>query len=159
MDPNFGLIAALAGVAVGVAGTVLPAVPGLPLVWLAIFLYALGTGFEPVGPAFVAASLAVTVAAEAGEHYGRALGARRFGASRAGAWGAVAGAVAGFFFLPWGLLLGPFAGAALAELLAGRSPAAAARAGIGGVVGTLGFIPVKFIIACGMGIAFLWRAL
>ena len=94
MDPNFGLIAALAGVAVGVAGTVLPAVPGLPLVW---DRPSSSTPWAPAStrsrPRLRPASLAVTVAAEAGEHYGRTLGARRFGASRAGVWGAVAGAV------------------------------------------------------------------
>jgi len=145
--------------AVGVAGTVVPALPGLPLVWLAIFVYALATGFESVSVGFVTATLAITILAEVGEHYARAAAARRFGAGRAGAWGAVIGALVGLFFLPLGLVAGPFLGAAIAEILAGQSLAGAMRAGVGGVVGTLGFIPVKLTIAVALGIAFIVTAL
>lgn len=159
VEGYIGVAVALVAVAIGVAGTVLPGLPGLPLVWLAIFGYALATGFDPVGWGFVIGTLTITVVTEVAEHYVRALGARRFGAGRAGAWGAAIGAIVGLFFLPLGLLLGPFAGAAIAEILAGKDLAGAARAGIGGVVGTLGFIPVKLVIALALGVAFAVRAI
>lgn len=154
-----GLIAAAAAVLLGIAGTIVPALPGLPLVWLGILVCAVATGFEAVGTEFVIVTLIVTFATEAADYYAKAYAARRFGAGRAGAWGAAIGAVAGLFFFPIGLLIGPFAGAAVAELWTGQSLADAVRAGLGGVVGTLGFIPVKFAIAVVMGIALLIRVL
>lgn len=151
---TLGLVAAVLLMLAGIAGTVLPALPGLPLVWIGILVYALLAGSERIGTDFLVITLLVTVAAEAGEHYVRAWGARRFGASRAGAWGAVIGAIVGLFFFPVGLVLGPLCGAALAELLIGRTLDEALRAGIGGVLGTLGFMPVKIAVGVGMMIAF-----
>ncbi len=89
----------------------------------------------------------------------RAWGARRYGAGQAGTWGAVIGALAGLFFLPLGLLLGPFLGALIGELWAGRSLEDSVRAGWGGLLGTLGSIVVKFAVAVAMTIAFVSKVL
>lgn len=139
---------------IGILGTVLPALPGIPLIWLSMLVFALIEGFERVNAAFLGVTLVVAVAAEAADHLVRVWGARRYGAGRAGAWGTFLGAVAGLFFLPLGLIIGPFLGALVGELLAGRSFDEAFRAGWGGLVGTLGSVVTKFVIGVGMLIAF-----
>ena len=154
---SFG--AAVLLMVVGALGTVVPVLPGLPLIWLAALGFALVDGFERVDGSFLGWLLLVTVAAEAADHLGRVWGARRYGAGKAGAWGAVIGALVGLFFLPVGLVLGPFLGALVGELLAGRTLPESVRAGWGGLVGTLGSLVVKFIVAMGMTVAFVVKVL
>jgi uncharacterized protein len=143
----------------GVAGTVIPALPGLPLIWLAALGYGWYEGFTKITYEYLGWSLVVVVLAAAAEHYARAWGAKRFGATSRGAWGAVIGSIAGLFFLPIGLIVGPFLGAALAEMAGGRPWSEAARAGWGGVVGVLGGVLVNFIIAVALVVSFLWTVL
>lgn len=152
-------VVALLFMIVGALGTVVPVLPGLPMIWLASLGFALVDGFERVDWPFLGWLLLVTVAAEVADHLGRVWGARRFGAGRAGAWGAVIGALVGLFFLPVGLVLGPFLGALLGELLAGRTLPESVRAGWGGLVGTLGSMAVKVVVAVGMTVAFVVKVL
>lgn len=144
---------------VGVVGTLIPAIPGIPLIWLAMLGYGALEGFERVGANYLLITLAVVLAAQVAEHYARALGARRFGAGRAGTWGAVLGSIAGLFFLPLGLVLGPFLGALLFELLAGRPTEEAVRAGFGGLVGVLGSVVFNLIVALGLTASFVIKVL
>ena len=154
---SFGVAVLL--MVVGALGVVVPVLPGLPLIWLAALGFALVDGFERVDWSFLGWLLLITVGAEAADHLGRVWGARRYGAGKAGAWGAVIGALAGLFFLPVGLVLGPFLGALVGELLAGRTLSESVRAGWGGVLGTLGSMVVKFIVAVGMICAFVVKVL
>lgn len=152
-------IIAICVMLVGVAGTVVPLLPGLPLIWLTMLVYAFIEGFESVDAAFLILTLIVLIAAEAADYFGRAWGARRFGATKRGALGAVVGSLVGLFFLPLGLIVGPFLGVVVAELLAGRTTSESIRAGWGGLLGTLGSMVVKFTIAVGMTIVFAVRVL
>lgn len=149
---GFGVALLLMGV--GILGTVVPALPGIPLIWFTMLGFGWIEGFRRIDGVFLVALLAVTLAVEAADYLARMWGARRYGASKAGAWGAALGALAGIFFLPLGLVLGPFLGALIAELAAGRSLKDSLRAGWGGLVGTLGSMVVKFIVAIGMTVAF-----
>ena len=79
---------------------------------------------------------------------GGALGAKWFGASKWGAIGALAGGVAGFFFMPLGLLVGPLAGAVIGELaFARKALKPATKSGVGTVVGTAGGVAGKLAVA------------
>ncbi|MGE5672776.1 MAG: DUF456 domain-containing protein [Mycobacterium leprae] len=144
---------------VGVAGTLVPALPGIPLIWVAMLGYGWYNGFHAISWSFLVVTLVLAVLCQVAEQYARAWGAKRFGAGRAGAWGAVIGSLVGLFFMPIGLLLGPFLGATLAELLAGRSGQEALRAGWGGLLGVLGSVAVNFIVALTLVIAFVVKAL
>lgn len=144
---------------VGVAGTLIPALPGIPLIWLAMLGYAWVEGFQEITWTFLLIALAVVALSQVAEYYSRALGAKKFGASRAGTWGAVLGSLAGLFFMPIGLLVGPFVGALLGELISGRRTDEAIKAGIGGVIGVLGSVVVNFILALGLVTAFVLSVL
>lgn len=161
MEPGqwvaFGVSVLLMGV--GVLGTVVPVLPGVPLIWLTMLGFGFIDKFQRIDATFLVVMALITVAAELTDHLTRAWGARRYGAGRAGTWGAVIGALAGLFFLPIGLLLGPFLGALIGELLSGRSMEDSVRAGWGGLLGTLGSMVVKFAVAAAMTIAFIVKVL
>ncbi|MGB4682142.1 MAG: DUF456 domain-containing protein, partial [Dethiobacteria bacterium] len=78
------------------------------------------------------------------------LGSRYFGASKAAALGALLGLVVGLFFFPIGLLVGPFAGAVLFELILTRQPENALRSGLGAVIGFWSGAAIKLILEIGM---------
>ena len=72
-----------------------------------------------------------------------ALGAKKFNCSRWGVFGCLAGTLVGVFFFPWGLVLGPFGGAFLGELVAGKTTADAVRGGVGALLGFLVSVVLK----------------
>jgi uncharacterized protein len=121
MQPQslYYLIAALL-VIVGLIGTVLPALPGLPLVFGGMLLAAWAGGFEQISVFTVVVLGVLTVLSLAIDFAATALGAKRVGASRMALAGAVLGTFAGIFFGPVGLFAGPFVGALAGELLHGR---------------------------------------
>jgi uncharacterized protein len=136
VDPALAL--ALALMAIGLVGTVVPVLPGIALVFVATLLYALVTGFERVGVSYVLLFAALTLLAIGLGFAARALGARAFGATRWGLVGAVAGLVVGLLFAgPWGLILGPLVGAVALEALSGQPLRRACRSGVGALVGFL----------------------
>ena len=149
MDPSAALLLwILAGglVRVGIAGTVLPGLPGAILVLGGLALAAWIDGFQRVGWPTLAVLLALTAAAYALDFAATAVGVRRFGTSWWGVLGAVLGTLGGLFFGPLGLVLGPFVGAFTAELIARRDLRQAGRAGLGAwlglVLGTLGRLAI-----------------
>lgn len=106
---------------VGLVGTVLPALPGLPLVFVGMLVAAWAGGFEHVGLPMLVLLGVLTMVSLVVDFWATALGAKRVGASRMAIIGAMLGTFAGLFFGPIGLLLGPFVGALGGELLDRRS--------------------------------------
>ncbi len=131
----------------GLAGTIIPALPGPPLVFAGLFLGAWAGGFEAVGWATIGILGALTVLAWLIDFLAASLGARRLGASQRAFWGAAFGALVGMFFGIPGLLLGPFVGAVVAELSVGRDMQQAGRAGYGAWVGVVLGTAAKLAIA------------
>jgi hypothetical protein len=147
LDTLLYVLAALL-VIVGIAGSILPALPGLPVVFCGLLLAAWVGDFETVGWMTLTLLGVLTLLAMAVDLVASLLGTRRVGASGLAVLGAAIGTVVGLFFGLPGLLLGPFAGALVGELLAGRGMQQAARAGIGAwigfVVGTLAKLGLAF---------------
>ena len=124
-------------VLVGIAGTILPALPGVPVVFAGMWLAAWADGYALIGVGTVIllgvlAGLAVLLDFVAG-----ILGARRVAATGKALWGATLGTVVGIFFGLVGLLLGPFIGALLGEASAGGSITRSTHVGIATWVGLL----------------------
>jgi uncharacterized protein YqgC (DUF456 family) len=137
-------------VALGIAGMLLPALPGPPLLFAGFFLAAWAENFEYVGYGALTVLGVMSVLAYLVDFISGALGATHFGASSRAAIGAAIGAVVGIFFGLPGILLGPFAGAVLGELTAQDDLHAATRAGIGATVGLLLGTAAKMAIAFAM---------
>jgi len=131
----FMLSAAL--ILIGIAGTVVPILPGVPLVFAGMLLAAWADHFQHIG-AFTLTILGVLCAlALLIDFFASLLGAKRVGASTRALWGAMLGALVGLFFGLPGILLGPFLGAVTGELTTGRELAHATRVGVGTWVGLL----------------------
>ena len=107
-------------VLVGVIGTVLPALPGLPLVFAGMLLAAWAGDFQEVGGWMLGLLGILTVLSLAIDFVATALGAQRVGASRLALIGAVIGTFAGLLFGIVGVFIGPFVGALAGELIHGR---------------------------------------
>jgi uncharacterized protein YqgC (DUF456 family) len=106
-------------VAVGLVGALLPAIPGVPLVFAGLWLGAWIDDYEKVSAWWVGVFGVLTLVAVAVDLIATALGAKRVGASRLAIAGAVIGTFAGLFFGgPIGILIGPFVGAVAGELVA-----------------------------------------
>jgi uncharacterized protein YqgC (DUF456 family) len=130
------LVAALL-VVVGFAGTILPGLPGVPLVFLGLVLGAAADGFARVGWPTLLVAAVLTLAAIAVDFAAAALGAKRVGASGWALVGAAVGSIVGLAFGVPGLLLGPFLGAGAGEWLARRD---LKRAGTVGFATWLGLL-------------------
>ncbi len=131
---------------VGVASVVLPALPGVPIVAVGVLLAAWVTSFDVLSPTTVVITAALALLAWLLDYLAAAVGAQRYGSSRAGLWGSIIGSVLGIFVPPFGFIVGALVGAVVAELFIGRPFADAFRAGIGAFVGTLGGIVAKLVI-------------
>lgn len=132
---------------VGVAGTVLPALPGTLLVLAGIVLGAWIDGFSRVGwPALVLVSVLALIA-WALDYVAAVLGARRAGASRQAVIGAALGTVAGLFMGLVGVLFMPLLGAALGEYLARRDHGRALHVGVATWLGLMAALVSKVVIA------------
>ena len=142
----------------GLAGTLLPVLPGLPLMWLAGLGYGWYTGWRDYGFAGLMITALAVALSLAVDQLASIIGARKFGASRAGVIGSVAGGLAGLIFFSFpGLILGLFAGAGAAEMLfSQRGLKAALASGAGALLGFLAGSLFKFMLGLGLLGAFLW---
>lgn len=146
MDIALYLLAGLLMVG-GLAGTVLPVLPGIPMIFGGIWLAAAVDGYRHLGTGWLLALGALAVLGVAVDFVAGTLGAKRVGASPRALWGATLGTVAGMFFGIPGLILGPFAGALLGELSAGTSVLRSAHVGAGTWIGLLAGTLVKLVIS------------
>ncbi|MBC8077321.1 MAG: DUF456 domain-containing protein [Chloroflexales bacterium] len=128
-------------VLVGLAGTLLPALPGVPLVFGGLLLAAWLGQFERIGWPTLTILAILTALSIVADLAATLLGAKRVGASRQALVGAAIGSVAGIFFGLVGLFIFPFVGAVVGEMIARRQLGQAARVGVatwvGLVLGTL----------------------
>ena len=137
-------------VVVGLAGVVLPALPGTVLIFAGLLLAAWADGFVRVGVGTIIGLGILTVATYFVDVATMALGMKRLGTTRRAMAGAAIGTVAGLFFGLPGLIIGPFAGAVLGELTTHRDLRRAGRAGIAAWIGFLIGTVVKVGLAFAM---------
>ena len=139
----------LAGLLVlaGLAGTVIPALPGVPLVLAGLFVGAWIGEFATVGWGTLWIFVLLTVMAQLVEFAASAMGARYAGAGVRAFWGAAIGAVVGLFFGIPGLVLGPFVGAVVGEISSGSGWRQSGKAGLGAWLGMMFATAIKLAIA------------
>lgn len=158
----FYILAALM-VVVGIIGTVLPALPGVPLVFAGLLLAAWADGFDKVGWAPLVVLGLLTLLSLVVDFWATAKGAKRVGASRMAVIGSVLGMLAGLLLGPFGIFIGAFAGAVAGELLHRRSIGqedlgAAAKIGLGTWLGIVLGMALKLALVFTMVaiFAFAW---
>jgi uncharacterized protein len=152
--------AALLLIILGIIGSVMPFLPGLPLVLAGVYLYALGTGLDAgIGLGHLIAYTLIGGAAIGLSMLANMIGVRAAGGSRRAMLGAVLGLLAGLLVGgPFGVLVGPFLGAVVFELLGGRAARQAVRSGVGAAVGLLVGRVTEFAVAVGLSASFVISA-
>lgn len=133
------LIIAIILFILGVAGTVLPALPGPILVFGGMLIYGIMTDFANLGLSFFVAQMLVLGIIFAADYLSSAIGTKLSGGSKQAALGAIIGTIIAIIIIgPLGLIVGPFLGAVTVELIRGIKPGQAFRIGLGTLIGTLG---------------------
>ena len=130
-------IVAAALVVIGLAGTILPALPGVPLVFAGLIIAAWIGDFQKIGWPTLTILAVLTALAIAADFIATLLGAKRAGASRLALAGAAIGSIVGLFFGLLGIFVFPFVGAVVGELIARQRLNQAARVGVATWLGML----------------------
>ena len=136
METFFWIIAGIL-IVLGILGTVLPGLPGAPLVLVGLFIGAWIDNFEKVSFMTLIILFGLTVLSIFVELLAASLGVKKFGASRAALIGCVIGTAIGLFYGIVGLIAGPFIGAFIGELIVRKN---VWKAGVAGIATTIGFI-------------------
>jgi len=131
----------------GMVGSVIPALPSLPMIFVGIWLAAAVDNYRHLGLWWLLLIGGLGTAGVIIEFIASTLGAKRVGASRLALWGASLGTLAGMFLGLPGLLLGPFIGAILGELASGTSVLRSAHVGVGTWIGLLFGTLMKLVIS------------
>lgn len=129
------IILAIILLLIGAAGTIFPALPGLPLMFAGAWLLGYTSDYQIIGSVSLIVLGVITAIGMAMDFVAGILGAKYTGASKTALWGAFIGGIAGAFLGIAGLVLGPLLGAAVGEFLDKRDVLVAGKVGIGTFIG------------------------
>ncbi len=141
--------------AVGLIGTIAPVLPGTTIILAAAIIHRIMLGPDKsIGWHTIIVLVLLTLATYGLDVLAGYFGAKYFGATKWGTFGAILGALVGLFFGLIGLFVGPVIGAIIGEVIAGKRMIDAGRAGWGSLLGNIGAMLAKLIIALAMIINF-----
>ena len=132
-------------IVIGLAGAIIPALPGIPLIFAGIWLIAAMDGYHHLGAWWLSGIATLGLIGVVLDFAAGALGAKRVGASKQAVLGALIGTLIGFFLGLPGLLIGPFAGAVVGELSAGSSLLRSADVGVSAWIGLIFGTVIKLV--------------
>ena len=133
----------------GLAGSIIPGMPGPPVVFAGALVYGLLTGFAEMGWVMLLVLGLLAAVSQLLDYLASAYGAKKFGGSAWGIWGSLVGGLIGFliFTIP-GMIIGLFAGAVLMELWKGKKDTRAAlKVGGGSLLGFMGGMLMKVVFS------------
>jgi hypothetical protein len=132
--------------AVGIIGSIVPIIPGPPLSFVSLLFLEGARGGEQFTITFLVVMAVISVLVALIDNVLPIVGAKIYGAGKAGIWGAVLGLIAGiWFFPPLGIIFGVLVGAIAGEVMAGKSFRRAWRAGLATFVGNLAAVILKLV--------------
>ena len=145
MDILLMLLASLFLVA-SIVGCVLPILPGVPLAYAGMLLLHL-TDKVHFTTSQLVIWLIIVVVLQIVDYITPLLGSKYSGGTSFGNRGCMAGTLLGMFFMPWGVIIGPFIGSVAGEMLGGQDLSHAIKAGIGTLLGFL-FGALMKVVVC-----------
>lgn len=152
---ELALILAVILFVLGLAGILLPVLPGIILIYIGMLTYGIMTQFATLDANFFLLQGLVVLFTFGLDFVATAVGTKSFGGSKNAIWGAVIGILIGLLlFGPFGIILGSFLGAVIAEVLLGKKMNLAIRSGFGTLIGIVGAAALKIFIGILMIIAF-----
>ena len=132
---------------IGLAGVLVPFLPGVPVAWLGFWLFAYQSHWEKISLQTTLIFLALTVLSVILEFALPLLGAKKYRASKHGLIGAALGLVIGPFVAgPFGIVIGPLLGAIIGEFIAGKKQEQALQSGLGTFVGFMVSIILRLVL-------------
>lgn len=130
---------------VSIIGSIVPALPGPPLGFVALLLLQFTNMFQ-FSMAFLVLWGVVVVLVTAFDFYMPVWATKRFGGSKYGVNGSIIGMIIGLFFTPIGIVLGTLLGAVIGELMSGAEFSVALKSGVGAFIGTMLGTGIKLIV-------------
>lgn len=130
----------------GILGCILPILPGPPVGFVGLLLLQL-TNEPPFSERQLVMWGLVAALVTVLDYVVPVWGTRKFGGSKKGVWGSVIGLIVGLTFPPFGIIIGPFIGAVIGELIDGKEFNAALRAGFGSFIGFLAGTMMKLAVS------------
>lgn len=156
----FLLILGFLIVILGIVGSFLPVLPGPLTSWFGLLLLHL-TKTVPINYNFLGITLGIAILIWLIDYFIPAIGTKQFGGTRYGVIGTMIGLILGMLFLgPFGIIIGPFVGAFLGEMIKEQNSGKALKAAFGSFIGFLTSTFLKFITAViftGFYIAIFWE--
>ncbi|MDO5687240.1 MAG: DUF456 family protein [Neisseria sp.] len=144
------IVLALAMFVVGIIGLINPALPGLPLMFGAVWVLAYSGDYQVIGSGTLIVLGVITAIGMAMDFVAGLLGAKFTGASKTALWGAFLGGIIGIFFFIPGMILGPLIGAALGELSERKDLWKAGKVGVGTFIGFIVGVAAK--VGCALSL-------
>lgn len=139
----------------GIVGCIVPFLPGPPLAYGSLILLQL-TDYKPFTSNFLVIWALITLAVVIADYYIPIWGTKKFGGTKAGVWGATVGLIIGMFlFPPFGMIIGPFIGAFVGEMLNNQDSSKALRSATGSFIGFVAGTFMKLGISIVMGYYFI----
>lgn len=129
----------------GLAGCLLPLLPGPPLCFAALLLLQLRTD-PPFTVKFLLIWAAIATVVTILDYIIPLYGTKKFGGSKYGVWGCTLGLLVGLWFGPLGIIVGPFVGAFIGELMANNNSDKALRSAFGSFIGFLAGTLLKLVV-------------
>lgn len=131
----------------GLAGSILPLLPGPPLSYVGLLLLHFTERVQFSSQQLIL-WLVIVILISLIDYIIPVLGVKKWKGSRWGTWGCFLGTIVGIFiFPPWGVVIGPFAGAVLGELLGGKNSSDAIKSGFGAFIGFIIGTALKFAVS------------
>lgn len=135
---TIGLIVGAIFILLGLVGSVLPVLPGPPVSFVGLLLFALVCNFSPpLTPTLIMIMMSITIVVTVVDYFIPLIGAKKYGTSKWGIYGSIGGMIVGAFFSPFGILLGALVGAVVVEWMVSRKEKQALKAGWGIFIGSL----------------------
>lgn len=147
---DWQILVAVLLVVVGIAGTVLPMLPGVPLVFAGLLLAAWHGGFDQVGIVTMVIIGAIAAMAWAVDFFASVVTAKKAGASKYALWGAGIGALVGIMGGIPGIIIGPAIGAIIGELITHKDTTKATTVGIAAGLGFVLALAIKIVLVLTM---------
>ena len=142
-------------VLVGIAGCVVPVLPGPPISYISLILISLAYKWEAYTTRFLIVMGCLTVVVTVLDFILPVYLPKRYGASKFGIWGSILGMIVGMiFFPPFGLIIGTFLGAILGELAFNKDKRVSLKAALGVLIGTILSIMLKVSMSGAIGFYF-----
>lgn len=132
---------------IGIIGSILPVLPGSIISWLGLVVLHLAPSID-FDWVFIIITGIVAITIYILDFIIPAIGTKKFGGSRAGAWGTIIGLIVGIFApIPFGILIGPFVGALVGEIIFNKTEGPQAlKAATGSFIGFLTSTFIKFML-------------